>query len=148
MSYSNSKYIIVFLIVCLLVNTFVDSVAIPQELEERSDIFAKLCGGFKFVSPKAGTKIKNGNTIEFKWTKNKDVELYRVLDVELYTQKGLVQVLWSKGVNFTGTSCSAKVKVSVPSGTKLPATFLFKCWGSTKSGPQCTSVSGNFTITK
>ncbi|CAG8450166.1 3391_t:CDS:2 [Diversispora eburnea] len=136
MSYSNSKYIIALLIVCLLVNTFVDSVAIPQGLKERSDTFKYLCGGFKFVCPTEGTKIKNGETIEFKWTKDKDVELYRVDDVELFTQNGLVKVLWSEGANFTGNSCSKKVKISVPFGTKLPAIFLFRSWGSTKNGPQ------------
>ncbi|CAG8581405.1 12323_t:CDS:1, partial [Cetraspora pellucida] len=89
--------------------------------------------------------IKNDTTITCKWSTKPGSRVVSVVDFELFmdkgSRKGLIAVLWDKGVNMTQNSASAKVQIYSPSDIKLPATFLARSFANTDFGPSCTAYT-------
>jgi len=158
------KFIVALLILSTFAGTFVESFSIPQVLELHrrdnfTEIFKKLCGGFRFEHPKANGSIplnqksltvKNGDTIECVWRKDASAEVQKVISCDLYTYQGLMNTLWNKTVAFKGTRASAKVKIVVPKADEnsLPKMYLLRSMGLTQNGPQCNCYSALISVTK
>ncbi|CAG8725288.1 13453_t:CDS:2, partial [Funneliformis mosseae] len=103
------------------------------------------CGGIKFISPKAGDKLINLEEIEVVWETNSYTE---VNGFDLYNENGkFVKSFWEE-IKLTEKDgkVSGKVRLRVPSNTKLPDKFTFKILGKGEDNMHCSTLSESFTI--
>jgi len=117
----------------------------------------KICGGFRYKTPLANETIsndddeplrfKNGTFITCSWEKEPSSQVNKVIDVELFTYKGLVAILWDIGILMPSTqSEDVQVLLNVPSEMKLPLKFLLRSFADTENGPHCTAYTKEFEV--
>ncbi|CAG8461310.1 hypothetical protein C2G38_2034128 [Gigaspora rosea] len=149
-----SAFISLFLISLLCTFYGVNAIAVPKikGLKERDDN-SDLCSGFKFDNPPSEAKgpiqIKNNTEFTASWSTESGSELNLVSDFELFsngTDGKLVTILWEGAAEIKDNKASATFSMYAPEGITLPATFFARSWASTPSGPNCFSVSRDFTI--
>ncbi|CAB4388456.1 unnamed protein product [Rhizophagus irregularis] len=119
--------------------TEVNSVAINNKRDN-------FCDGFEITLPSGSTPAKNSTKITVNWKKG-DSEIVKINDVELFNDKGLLNVLWEgeKSFNPDGTATQI-VEIAAPDDLKLPAEVLLRSWGSTANGPNCFKITPFFTL--
>ncbi|CAG8750538.1 643_t:CDS:2, partial [Funneliformis caledonium] len=101
-----------------------------------------ICGGIKFISPKAGDEKINHQKIEVVWETNSYTE---VNGLDLYNENGnFVESFWEE-IKLTEKDgkVSGKFRLRVPSNTKLPDKFTFKILGKGDDNMPCSTLSEN-----
>ncbi|GBC06722.1 hypothetical protein RclHR1_00700021 [Rhizophagus clarus] len=136
-SFSKLNIFISFLLLFALLME-VSSVAIDKQ--------ENFCDGFEFTLPKDTKQVKNNTHITVTWKKGKS-QIETISDVELFTDKGLITILWNgqKSFDKSGTA-TEDVNIIAPSSLKLPTDIMLRSWGFTAKGPNCFKLTPKFIL--
>ncbi|KAF0447029.1 hypothetical protein F8M41_002843 [Gigaspora margarita] len=116
-----------------------------------------LCKGFRFLYPYAQddtthntpVQIKNDTNVTVMWAKDQSSNVTTCIDCEmLKSGPGLIQIVWTKGVDMTPGYAASSVHFFVSPLVQLPITLVLRAIGQTAFGPRCSCYSQEITITE